>query len=556
MKLRPIYIIVLLISVFAAACGPSSTPAAIPPTSVPPTSVPPTALPPPTQASQGSGDPVWDRVVSSGKIVFGTSADYEPFEYYDNNYQITGFDPSIARELGVRLGLQVEIKDIPFDGLYNALQTGQIDAVIAAVTVTVERQSILDFTNVYYSGQEIMLARQGSGIAKLTSPVQLAPYRVGVQRGTVYQKWIQTSLVDTGLMPSTNLLAYAEPEHAISDLKENRNDIVVMDSVPGQHYLSEGGLEVVGSGLHTQVYAIALPKGSSVFQSQLNNALIQLQNSGTIAALADTYLKVELAGTPIPLPTPMPYPTATQPPCYNDMAFVSDVTIPDGTEMSPGQKFYKVWRIKNIGTCSWDSSYHLVFVQGNPMGGVPQAVKNTVKPGETYDMGIDLTAPTTPGKYGSEWQMVDGRNFPFGTRLWVKITVPGPPAPTATAVPPTATPLPPTAQPTAQPSSTPYPPPTISSFTADPTMVDQGGLVTLSWEFSGNDIATSRLVRTDPDGTQTILNFGSNLLPADSFNDYPLQAGDVVYTLVVNNIHRGTTTATVEVTVNALTIWQ
>jgi len=87
-------------------------------------------------------------------------------------------------------------------------------------------------------------------------------------------------------------------------------------------------------------------------------------------------------------------------------------------------------------------------------------------------------------------------------------------------------------------------------------MVDQGGLVTLSWEFSGNDIATSRLVRTDPDGTQTILNFGSNLLPADSFNDYPLQAGDVVYTLVVNNIHRGTTTATVDVTVNALTIWQ
>jgi hypothetical protein len=225
--------------------------------------------------------------------------------------------------------------------------------------------------------------------------------------------------------------------------------------------------------------------------------------------------------------------------------------------MSPGQKFYKAWRIKNIGTCSWDSSYHLAFVQGNQMGGVPPAVKNTVNPGETYDMGIDLTAPTAPGNYSSEWQMVDGRNFPFGTRLWVKIAVPGP---TATAVPPTATPLPPTVQPTkqptAQPSPTPFPPPTISSFTANPTTVDQAELVTLSWVFSGSDIAISRLVRTDPDGTQTILNLGSNLLPTDSFDDHPLQAGHVIYTLVVNNIHGGTTTATVDVTVNALSIWQ
>jgi polar amino acid transport system substrate-binding protein len=92
-------------------------------------------------------DPVWDRIESSGRIVIGTSADYAPFEYYDEAFEITGFDAAIATELGVRLGLEVELVDIAFDGLFSALEIGQIDAAIAAITVTPERDAYVDFTD-------------------------------------------------------------------------------------------------------------------------------------------------------------------------------------------------------------------------------------------------------------------------------------------------------------------------------------------------------------------------------------------------------------------------
>ncbi|HFE66153.1 MAG TPA: transporter substrate-binding domain-containing protein, partial [Chloroflexi bacterium] len=83
----------------------------------------------------GSGDAVWDRIQSSGKMVVGTSADYPPFEYYDNSYQLDGFDIALIRDIGQQIGVEVEIRDMVFDDLNNALQLGQIDVAIAALTV-------------------------------------------------------------------------------------------------------------------------------------------------------------------------------------------------------------------------------------------------------------------------------------------------------------------------------------------------------------------------------------------------------------------------------------
>ena len=464
MKARPIYLLLLIAAILVTACGTPSSPTPVAPTPELPSAVPSTAEPESTAVPTDNTDAAWNRITSSGKIIFGTSADYKPFEYYDSNYQIIGFDAAIARELGARLGLQVEFMDIPFDNLFTALQTGQVDSAIAAISVTPDRQAVVDFSNIYYTSQDAVLARQGSGI-KITSIVQLAPYRVGVQRGTTYESYLQKSLVDTGLMPASNLFVYEKPEHAVRDLKANRLEVVLMGKIPAEEYLLEGGLEIAGQSLNTQLYAIAFRKGENTLVTRINETLLQMQNDGTLAKFANQYLLVDLSQvppppTPTPLPAPLPTPTPVA--CYDSMQFISDVTVPDGTVMNPGQDFDKIWRVQNIGTCTWDGTYRLVFVQGDQMGGSPEAVKGTVKPGATYDMIIDQKAPTTPGNYGGQWQMVNGKNAPFGNRLWVKITVPGSVPPTP--VPPTATTVP-TIQPTVA------PPPEISSFTADPSDV-------------------------------------------------------------------------------------
>lgn len=546
MKFSKFFVGLMIIVLFTAACSKSSTPIPAQPTAVPPTAVPPTAVPAPTQTPASSQDPVWDRIQSSGKIVFGTSADYQPFEYYDSNYQITGFDPAIALELGRRLGVQVEFKDIPFEALFTSLEIGQVDSAIAAISVTTERQQVVDFTNVYYTSQDAVLARQGSGIAKITTPVQLAQYRVGVQRGTTYEAWVQKNLVEPGLMPAANLLAYEKPEHAVRDLKDNRNDVVLMGSIPAQEYLLSGGLEIVGQSLNMQYYAIALPKGSSTLKSWMNDTLSQMAADGTLNKFAQDFLLVDLSKVP-PLPTPTPVPTAVVTPtkapvaCYDAMAFVGDVTVPDGTQMQPGQDFDKIWRLQNIGTCSWNSTYRIAFVQGDRMDGKDEYVKGTVAPGQTYDMVIDQTAPNSPGTYQGVWEMRNGQNVPFGQRIWVKITVPGSQPPTA--VPPTATAVPPV-QPTVAPK------PSIDSFTANPTSVTAGDLVVVSWSFSGEAIVSARLTRTDPDGSVVPLYGGADVMSPGTYEDMAMIPGTVQYTLVVSSEFGGTTTSTIQVTVN------
>src|SRR4051812_32278438 len=94
----------------------------------------------PAQQQQPGPDDDWARIKAAGKIVVGTSANYPPFEFYDSNYQLDGFDIALFKEVGKRLGIEVEFNDFAFDGLLDALRLKQVDAAIGAISVTPDRQ--------------------------------------------------------------------------------------------------------------------------------------------------------------------------------------------------------------------------------------------------------------------------------------------------------------------------------------------------------------------------------------------------------------------------------
>ena len=547
MKVKPIYLLLALLTLVIAACG-SGTPTAAPAEPTVPAEVP-------TEAAPTSGDPVWDRVQETGKIEFGTSADYPPFEYYDASYEIVGFDAALAREVGSYLGLGVELVDIAFEGLPAALQIGQVDAAIAAISVSPERDAVLDFSNVYYTGQDMILVREGSDVGTITAPAQIAQYRVGVQRGSIYENWVQNTLIVTGLMPEANLLQYAKATDAVRDLRENRNDIVILDKLAAEEYILAGGVVAVGQNLNTELYAIAVPQGASVLQAEINAALTELQNNGTIARLTETYLDIQLpevAPPPAPTPTAIPGPTATPAGCSDSMEFVRDVKVPDGSEMSPGDVFKKVWRLRNTGTCTWDSDYELSFVQGDRMSGGPTAaLGESVRSGETIDIGIEHRAPDSPGKYTGIWQMVNPSGTPFGERIWVKIRVPDDSgnAPQPTAAPPTATAVPPTQPPAVQPTLDPGP--VITEFFASETDVQQGASIAVTWAFSGEGLASATLNRTNPDGSVTALYGGADVEPTGSYDDLMMNPGTYTYTLNVSSEFGGSAVQTVVVNVSS-----
>jgi hypothetical protein len=140
---------------------------------------------------------------------------------------------------------------------------------------------------------------------------------------------------------------------------------------------------------------------------------------------------------PTPTTTLTPTITNTTVPC-DRAAFVTDVTIPDGEEMNPNESFTKTWRLKNDGSCTWTSSYALIFDSGDSMDGPAskQLTSGTVAPGETMDISVNLTAPGSPGTYKGYWKLRNGSgvNFGIGTGgtnpFWVEIEV----APNTTTV--------------------------------------------------------------------------------------------------------------------------
>jgi hypothetical protein len=133
------------------------------------------------------------------------------------------------------------------------------------------------------------------------------------------------------------------------------------------------------------------------------------------------FLPVPETVSPEPLPVPA---------CTDRASFVSDVTIPDNTYVSPGQSFVKTWRLRNTGTCTWNAGYALVFADGHRMGGLSSVpLRGSVGPGETVDLSVTLTAPASDGAYEGRWQLrnADGAFFGSGSDakdvFWVRVIV-------------------------------------------------------------------------------------------------------------------------------------
>jgi len=209
--------------------------------------------------------------------------------------------------------------------------------------------------------------------------------------------------------------------------------------------------------------------------------------------------------TPVPpmptavAPTVIPTPTNTPPPgpCANDAVFVADITVPDGTLVTPGQVFNKIWRMRNTGTCPWNENYKLVFAGGEVMSASSAVAVPFTQPGATADVIVPMTAPTTAGPHAGRWHLRGEDGAFFGALLDARINVivpqPTPPACSGN--------------------------PQISSFTASTTTVTPHTLVTLNWGLVGN--ATS--AKIDP-GIGPVATPGSFQVVVDNTTTFVLTA--------------------------------
>lgn len=228
------------------------------------------------------------EIQAAGKLVVGTSADYAPYESIDESGAFVGYDMDLIRAIGEKLGVEVEIQDMPFDSLIAAVQGGKIDAVIAAMQATAERDEQVDFTIPYRMTKDAFVAA-GDSTLVIEKPEDAAGKSIGAQTGTVQESWIQDTLVAAGLTPADQVFSYERADQAALDVASGRIELLLMDAEPSIALAEETGLKIL---LITELTAeggksIAIPDGAADLKAELDRIIQELIDDGTVQRIQE-----------------------------------------------------------------------------------------------------------------------------------------------------------------------------------------------------------------------------------------------------------------------------
>ncbi|MFY9394048.1 MAG: basic amino acid ABC transporter substrate-binding protein [Halanaerobiales bacterium] len=224
------------------------------------------------------------NLVMAKTYIVGTSADFPPFEYVEEGKYV-GFDIELIKEIGKLKGFDVEVRDLSFDSLIPALKTGNIDIVIAAMTITDERKEVVELSRPYYSANQSVIVREGSG-ANLT--VLFGNKNIGVQTGTTGDLWVTENLEETGILTGT-VKRYDTFVYVINDLINGNIDAVVLDTPVAQRYSELRPVEIVAEIFTGEEYGIAVDKGNTQLINLINEGIEEIIEKGIMDKLIDKY---------------------------------------------------------------------------------------------------------------------------------------------------------------------------------------------------------------------------------------------------------------------------
>lgn len=218
-----------------------------------------------------------DTIKSRGKLIVGTSADWPPFEYIDAKGNYAGIDIAIADRIAKALGVQLEIKDMKFAALIEALKGGQVDLVIADLHHTAEREREIDFSKGYYVAYDAAVVVLKTRASEFKDEQSLYGKNIGVQLGTIQEEW-----ANEHLKGKSNIVSYDRvyPEMVMT-LKRGDLDALIVGDIIGQVLASrDPDLEVVMRLGSLSGAAIGVPQGAEDLKYVVNKVIEDLTSSG------------------------------------------------------------------------------------------------------------------------------------------------------------------------------------------------------------------------------------------------------------------------------------
>ncbi len=224
-----------------------------------------------------------DTETAGGTLIMGTNAEFPPYEYYEGQ-DVVGIDAEMAAAVAEKLGMELKIEDMAFDSLIPALSSGKVDIVAAGMTVTEDRLASVNFSDSYATGVQVIIVPEGSEIADAEG---MTGKKIGVQQGTTGDLYASD-------VEGAQIERYNKGMEAVQALSQGKIDAVLIDNEPAKVFVSEvEGLKILEEAFVTEDYAVAIAKDNEDLLADVNTALSELKEDGTLQGIVDKYISAE-----------------------------------------------------------------------------------------------------------------------------------------------------------------------------------------------------------------------------------------------------------------------
>ncbi len=237
------------------------------------------------QDQKEQADNSLQRVKDAGEITFSMSGGYPPFNYYDENNELVGFDIDVCKEVAKRLG--VKFKPVPneWSGIVEGLRAGVYDGILGSMAITKEREEVVDFSiPYYYSGAQVLVHKD----SPYKSIEELAGKKVGLATGTTFENDAQNLNADVKL--------YKDDNQTLMELQNKNLDAVITDRVVGVTAMNKGefNVKLLGNPLRSEDIAVAFRQEDDTLREAINEILQAMHDDGTLSTFSEKWLKLDI----------------------------------------------------------------------------------------------------------------------------------------------------------------------------------------------------------------------------------------------------------------------
>ena len=229
--------------------------------------------------------------VEEGKLHMSTDAAFPPYEMTTDDGGFEGIDVEVAQAIAEKLGLELVVDDMGFDAALTAVQTGQSDIAMAGITVTPEREEVMDFSDSYATGVQVVIVKEDSPIQTVDDLANAD--MIGCQAATTGYIYCSDT-PENGGYGEDHVTAYENGALAVMALVNGQVDAVVIDNEPAKSFVEQNeGLKILDTEFAVEDYAIGFAKGNTALRDAVNAALSELIADGTVQSIVDKYITAE-----------------------------------------------------------------------------------------------------------------------------------------------------------------------------------------------------------------------------------------------------------------------